>query len=309
LGKGPRPTCESDWGVPGERPRRLRAEDGVLEAVIHHGVGARGGARVPGEPLELAREGAPQAEIDGVVPVAAGVPQLVGGAVEEGGIELRGGRHEHQPAAPRAPRVSGLDIELMRQLALDGEAGGAVVGHFQGLLVHLEGGLDGAMHNSARQEERRKADLVLLARDGAEADGVVVDAPTGGELGIAQAVRRPRRRKARRHLEVADNLVPFRAHAGFQHQSFTRRPVVLDVLRGLEILAGLKGTAREGNVAGHGTVVAQDFVVVADDLLVKRLPLEVDPEFQLVRARQMQRGQEKVAIHCCRYEWRSVPTK
>ena len=95
-------------------------------------------------------------------------------------------------------------------------------------------------------------------------------------------------------FEIADDLVPFRAQARFQHQSFTRRPVVLNVLRGLEILARLKGTALEGNVAGHGTVVAQDFVVVAHDVLVKRLPLEVDPELQLVRAQQVQRGQEQV---------------
>ena len=214
--------------------------------------------------------------------------------MKRAGFSSAAGVTKTNPCVPRAPRVSGLGIELVRQLALHGEAGGAVIGHLEGLLVHLEGGRHGAVHNPSRQEERRKAHLVLLARDGAHADGVVVDAPTGGEFGIAQAVRRPRHRKARRHLQVADDLVPFRAHARFQHQSFTRRPVVLNVLRGLEILARLKGTALEGNVAGHGTVVPQDFVVVAHDMLVKRLPLEVDPELQLVRAEEVQRGQEQV---------------
>src|SRR5258706_79766 len=82
-----------------------------------------------------------------------------------------------------------------------------------GAVIRLEGRGYGPVYNSVRQEKCADAHLVLLARDGAETDGVVVDSPPRGELGVGQAVWGPCHREPGRRLQIAHNLVPLQAHA------------------------------------------------------------------------------------------------
>ena len=109
-----------------------------------------------------------------------------------------------------------------------------------------------------------------------------------------QRLWRPRHGHARRHFQVAHHLIPFGAHAAFQGETFQRHPVILHVLRRLQVLAVLERISLEGHQPGHRTIVAQHLVIVTLHLLMEALAFHVRAEFQVMLAVEMRGGQKQV---------------
>src|SRR6516162_8396117 len=103
-------------------------------------------------------------------------------------------------------RVRGPAGKPEGKLALRAEARGTVKGRGEALFVDSEGGLNRTGRRSAGRIEGREADLVLVPGDQPEADGVVVEAPADGELGVSEKTGSPDRRQPRRHLQVAHDF-------------------------------------------------------------------------------------------------------